>query len=164
MSYPWDAYKELKGRATTHNLSSISFLYILSHGLYKKLQYKTLLYHTLVHFLNEMHTRKHTRAHHKSTKLKFHFKMSKSSKQVNLKTILSLFVNKNLVSDRENTNQTNPSKKQKFQKKHKPHGGFKRNISITQAEKLINCNKQAGHAPCGGLHVTVPCDSIPCCR
>jgi hypothetical protein len=75
----------------------------------------------------------------------------------------------------------------KFQKRHKTHGSFKRNVSITQAEKLINCNTQAVcmppagvsmlrflatvflavakytgrmHAPCGGLHVTVPCDRV----
>ena len=38
----------------------------------------------------------------------------------------------------------------KFQKRHKTHGSFKRNVSITQAEKLINCKHRPYACPLRG--------------
>ena len=39
----------------------------------------------------------------------------------------------------------------KISKRHKTHESFKRNVSITQAEKLINCTTQAVGMPPAGV-------------
>lgn len=78
MSYPWDAYTELKGRATNHNLFSISCCTHSLMGCINGLNTSHCITHSCSFPQWNAH-KKHTRAHHTQTWNSI-LKKSKSSK------------------------------------------------------------------------------------